>query len=201
MITRASSPSSSTSSSSSALLPLPLRQLAVAIFLFLLLLALPVTFRYHRGSCSTTPTTYNVTPNGEDDRRVLQAGPAGDTRNPPLPPPPSPPPRVIHTLAHALKVAKAGDTIILGDGVYHARLVSSRGGKQGHPITVVGGVNAVIKAPSDPIEINHSWITIQVRQNRYKGKSLPVRYVLNIKTLRLRLYVPYNPDRTLLYTR
>ncbi|CAN0431577.1 unnamed protein product, partial [Laminaria digitata] len=72
---------------------------------------------------------------------------------------------VVYGLSEALKMAQSGDTVLLGDGEYHERLKSSRDGQEGNPITIVGGVNAVIKASSDAIKINHSWITIQVSEN------------------------------------
>lgn len=137
------------------------RRATVLLPLLFLIFIVPLALRYHRGVSSTTPanTTYSVTPDGLDDDdhgRILQSRPPPEGKGAP------PPAKVIYTLAHALKMARAGDTILLGNGVYNVRLVSSRSGVKGRPITIVGGPKAVIKAPSDPIEINHSWITIQV---------------------------------------
>ena len=120
--------------------------------LFLLFLTLQ-----NRTSAATT--TYNVTPFG-DDRRLLQAEAEENRSRSPVAPK-----RVIHTLSQALRLANAGDTIFLGDGEYHVRLVSARSGREGYPITIVGGVNATIKSTgADPVQINHSWITIKVRR-------------------------------------
>lgn len=72
----------------------------------------------------------------------------------------------VFSLPEALEMAEADDTINLADGVYAEKLLSQRSGREGQPITITGGRGAVINAPSTAIEINHSWITLEVRGGR-----------------------------------
>lgn len=139
--------------------------MAFHVLLFIL------AFQTH-GARATKAVIYNVAPSG-DDRTVLQAGGTAAAAAAPSAAagkiaPPTAATGVVYNLSRALEMARAGDTILLGDGDYHDRVVSSRNGVNGNPITIVGGVNAVIRAARDSVEINHSWITIQVSEQTTK---------------------------------
>ena len=69
----------------------------------------------------------------------------------------------LYGLSGALEVATAGDTIFLADGTYTDQILSVVSGEDGSPITIIGGRDAVIQGESPSIEINHSWITLEVR--------------------------------------
>ena len=68
----------------------------------------------------------------------------------------------MYSLSDALGKAKAGDTIFLADGTYTDRVESITAGRNGSPIKIKGGNDAVVKAESPSVLIQHSWITIQV---------------------------------------
>ena len=68
-------------------------------------------------------------------------------------------------LYEALKLAEAGDTISLADGKYDTAIVSYRDGKEGQPITLKSGPDAVIIGGNDDsrsVQINHSFISLLV---------------------------------------
>ena len=76
------------------------------------------------------------------------------------------------TLTAALKVAGAGDTISLGDGIYREPIVTMKAGEDGNPLVIEGGRGAVINYFSGDrslmwsqkvVDIRHSWITLRVR--------------------------------------
>lgn len=65
------------------------------------------------------------------------------------------------TIQHALNLAKAGDTIVLADGLYEENLRTIKHGNVKAPITVRGSSKAILKATkshSRIFEINHSYI-------------------------------------------
>lgn len=70
----------------------------------------------------------------------------------------------VYNLPDALSKATAGDTVFLSDGTYTDRVESVAAGESGSPIKIKGGQEAVIKAESPSVLIQHSWITIQVRE-------------------------------------
>ncbi|CAM9834424.1 unnamed protein product, partial [Ectocarpus fasciculatus] len=74
------------------------------------------------------------------------------------------------TLTAALKVAGAGDTISLGDGVYREPLVTMNAGMEGSPLVIEGGRDAVINNftgdrdvmwSQKVVDIRHSWVTLR----------------------------------------
>ncbi|CAM9864734.1 unnamed protein product [Ectocarpus sp. 4 AP-2014] len=66
-------------------------------------------------------------------------------------------------LYEAMDLAQAGDTVNLHNGTYDSALVSVRDGEFGSPITVAGGLGAVIKGSSSSrsVFITHSFITLK----------------------------------------
>ncbi|GIU71527.1 MAG: hypothetical protein KatS3mg003_1006 [Candidatus Nitrosocaldaceae archaeon] len=88
---------------------------------------------------------YYVSPNGNDNNDGL-------TPNTPF-----------KSIMKALKLAKAGDTIILADGVYREDIDSVRDGEENNPITIKGNKDAILKAKNDDriVEINHDYIILQ----------------------------------------
>lgn len=71
-----------------------------------------------------------------------------------------------YTLQYALDIASSGDTIALADGEYTGSLQSTVGGRRGLPVKIVGGRGAVLKASSPSILVEHSWVTLEVRERR-----------------------------------
>ena len=73
-----------------------------------------------------------------------------------------------YDLGEAMALAKAGDTVSLGDGTYRRALVTKADGDEGNPITIVGGENAVINGDysSRSVLVQHSHITLKVRRER-----------------------------------
>lgn len=72
-----------------------------------------------------------------------------------------------YSLSDALDKARAGDTIFLGDGTYTGsdeRVLSTTDGEEGSPITISGGRDAVVQANSPSVRIEHSWITLEVKE-------------------------------------
>lgn len=68
----------------------------------------------------------------------------------------------VYGLADAVELAEAGDTLLLADGIYTDQIHSYVSGEQGNPITISGGRDAIIKADSPSVKIEHSWITLEV---------------------------------------
>ena len=74
----------------------------------------------------------------------------------------------MYSLSGALRWARAGDTVLLADGTYTIRVDSRADGMMGSPITITGGKNAIIKADTPAVRIQHSWITLQARWRCYR---------------------------------
>lgn len=90
----------------------------------------------------------------------------------------------IYTLPYALSIAKAGDTINLADGEYSDRVDSVTAGESGKPIRITGSEYAVIRAVSPLVRIQHSWITLQVRERQHCKKLVLFSSVYFIKMFR-----------------
>ena len=71
----------------------------------------------------------------------------------------------MYSLSGALGKAKAGDTVTLADGTYSTRVDSQAHGKKGSPILVTGGKDAIIKADSPAVRVQHNWITLEARKS------------------------------------
>lgn len=108
-------------------------------------LLLSLTRRHHQANAYT----FNVVP----DDKLPSADDSGEDE--------------LYNLMTALSLAEAGDTIELGDGTYktlYDRLKTVVDGREGSPITIKGGRRAKIKAPSPSVRVEHSWITLRVRE-------------------------------------
>jgi hypothetical protein len=74
------------------------------------------------------------------------------------------PSQPLQTIQKALELAEPGDRIQLADGEYRQSVTSVRPGKQGAPITIIGGQKTVVYGDNEHnrvIEINHDFITLQ----------------------------------------
>lgn len=75
----------------------------------------------------------------------------------------------MYSLSGALAKAKAGDTVTLANGTYSTRVDSKAHGKKGSPILVTGGKDAIIKADSPAVRVQHNYITLQASTERGFG--------------------------------
>lgn len=84
-----------------------------------------------------------------------------------------------YDLAEAMALAKAGDTVSLGNGTYRRALVTKADGEEGNPITIVGGENAVINGDysSRSVLVQHSHITLKVRRITWLGRTTAYWYI------------------------
>ncbi len=91
------------------------------------------------------PITYYINPSGNDTN-------AGTSEN-----------NAWKTIQKGLDVAKAGDTIVLAEGMYKQDVVTKRDGSANAPITIKGNAEAIVKGAGNArvFEINHSYIALQ----------------------------------------
>lgn len=103
--------------------------------------------------------TYNVVPDSGDESSSSSRGlnSIGQT----------------FTLQTALDSARGGDTVSLADGVYTGQVHSIVSGTEGFPVRIVGGRGAVVKGSSPSVLVEHSWVTLQVRES-YGGTTLAI---------------------------